>query len=189
MPIHVLIVRSEHSLKNVSVILLLRFYIFTALVATDKIAVVNGNLSAIDLTSYVKTSDLPKILNVVENGSLTRNGSAISGFSSSNYLQPADRINNNIINFSDGIKNISSLISAANSWEMKVKVNINVTNGATEQVVWCDDTSFINYFTVIFNGNTNKIIINLTVGNNGWADIAENINTIDYNLTETNYDV
>lgn len=62
-----------------------------------------------------------KILNVVENGSLTRNGAVYSGFSSSNYLQLGNIVDNGYISLSNNVKDFGAMTESADSWEMVFK--------------------------------------------------------------------
>lgn len=63
-----------------------------------------------------------KILNVVQNGTLTRDGAVFSGFSTSNYLQPGARVDKGILSLDSStyVKNFTPILTADN-WKIKAK--------------------------------------------------------------------
>ncbi len=58
-----------------------------------------------------------KILNVVENGTLTREGTKYSGFANDKYLQIGNKVDGDIIALSNEIKDFGAMIKTANSFE------------------------------------------------------------------------
>ena len=58
-----------------------------------------------------------KILNVVENGTVTREGTKYSGFANDKYLQIGNKVDGDIIALSNEIKDFGAMIKTANSFE------------------------------------------------------------------------
>lgn len=64
-----------------------------------------------------------KILNVIQEGTLNRDGAVFSGFSTSNYLQIGARVDKGILSLDSATytKDFGSIVSIADSWEMVIK--------------------------------------------------------------------
>lgn len=67
-----------------------------------------------------------KILNVVQTGTLTRDGAVFSGFSSSNYLRLGARVDKGILSLDSStyFKNFPSSINNSNNWEIVFRVKL-----------------------------------------------------------------
>lgn len=65
-----------------------------------------------------------KILNVVQTGTLTRDGAVFSGFSSRSYLQCGARVDNGILSLDSStyIKNVAPILTNADNWEIMTKI-------------------------------------------------------------------
>ena len=102
-----------------------------------------------------------KILNVVQNGSLTRNGSVYSDFSSSNYLQLGDNINGGYISLGNNVKNFNNFFSTANSWEVNGSFTLgNITNN---QMILSSDTGESKGIYFYYNYNDENPNNTLTI--------------------------
>lgn len=81
-----------------------------------------------------------KILNVVETGSLTRNDTVFSGFSYSNYLQLGNfvkPVSQYLFPSNLSVKDFSSVIETANSWEITMKIKYVAGGTADMQTLFC----------------------------------------------------
>lgn len=67
-----------------------------------------------------------KILNVVQTGTLTRDGAVFSGFSRNNYLQLGARVDKGILSLDSSTyyKDLKTVLPTADNWEMVFKVKI-----------------------------------------------------------------
>ena len=83
-----------------------------------------------------------KILNVVENGSLTRNGAVYSGFSSSNYLQIGDKVNDGYISLANAVKDFGAVCETADSWKVKMKFKYVAGGTADMQTIFNMNTAY-----------------------------------------------
>lgn len=70
-----------------------------------------------------------KIVNIVENGTLARNGSVYSGFDSSNYLTIGGIYNGGIFSPNEKVQSFANFFSSADSWEINGSFVLgNITN-------------------------------------------------------------
>ena len=98
-----------------------------------------GNKSSEDLG--IATGKI-KILNVVETGSLTRDGAVYSGFSNSNYLQLGDKVNGDLLDISNKIKDFGAVCETANSWKVKMKFKYVAGGTADMQTIFNMNTAY-----------------------------------------------
>ena len=113
-------------------------------------------------------SNNTKILNVVETGSLTRNGAVYSGFSSSNYLQIGNVIDNGYISLSGiSVKDFGLAIQNANNWEIVFKIKYN-SSSSVQAIFGAKDL----YFLVHINAS-HRLTLSMGNGSGDWAiDLA-----------------
>jgi hypothetical protein len=110
-----------------------------------------------------------KILNVVQTGTLTRNGAVYSGFSSSNYLQLGDIVNSEYVSLGNNVKDFGLAISTADSWELVFKTKYKDIN--PEQVFLGEGFPSLNYgsWLGIFNS---KIAMRLYASDDAGSAIS-----------------
>lgn len=79
-----------------------------------------------------------KILNVVQNGTLYRDGAVFSGFSSSNYLRCGARVDKGILSLDSStyVKNFTPILTADN-WKIKSKIyhKLDTTQSSNAQAL------------------------------------------------------
>ncbi len=110
-----------------------------------------GNTNA--NTSGDGSSKEIKILNVVQTGTLTRDGAVISGFSTNNYLQLGARVDNGILSLDSStyIKDFDFAVSQADNWEIVFKIK-NVVYSGDSQALFTLNTNTGNQFMLSANG-------------------------------------
>lgn len=83
-----------------------------------------------------------KILNVVQTGTLTRDGAVFSGFGNSNYLQLGARVDKGILSLDSSTytKDFGQVIRTADTWEICFKAHYTPDNNA--QMIFSTEASF-----------------------------------------------
>ena len=94
-----------------------------------------------------------KILNVIQTGTLTRDGAMFSGFSTSNYLQLGARVDKGILSLDSSTytKDFGLVASQADSWEIVFKIK-NVVYSGDNQALFTLNTNTGNQFMLSANG-------------------------------------
>lgn len=139
------------------------------LIATDRIGVISSNIAPIDLTPYALKSDF-KVLNVVETGDLTVDGSVYSDFSLSNYLELGSKMNKGYLRLTDKPLDFVGIVSQADSWEMVWKIHYIEKTGTGGQCLFSEgepNNPPANFCYFVYDGkfylrftNNNGIFIN-----------------------------
>lgn len=83
-----------------------------------------------------------KILNVVETGSLTRNGAVYSGFANNKYLQLGDIVSGGYVSLSNAVKDFGAICENANSWKVKMKFKYVAGGSADMQTIFNMNTAY-----------------------------------------------
>ena len=105
-----------------------------------------------------------KILNVVQTGTLTRNGAVVSGFSTSNYLQLGARVDKGILSLDSSTytKNFGDVVETANSWEWCFKIHFidNPSSPITLQYIFANIAGYGSHIRV--NTSIKKLFLGLS---------------------------
>lgn len=117
-----------------------------------------------------KSSKEIKILNVVQTGNLTQDGSIFSDFNSgNNYIQPIARVDKGILNLdnSTNTKNFGFAASLANNWEVVVQF-VYKRETSRKQGLFCNN---VDYSTHLSIRNDEKVEFQVSNSTNS-ADIG-----------------
>ena len=78
-----------------------------------------------------------KVLNVVQNGTLSRSGAKISGFSSGNYLTLCNRLSNDFLNLDSNqyAFNLSRYLNSANTWKIVFNIDVRTLSGTDQGII------------------------------------------------------
>ena len=121
-----------------------------------------------------------KILNVVQTGTLTRDGAVFSGFSNSNYLQLGARVDKGILSLDSSTyyKNCSNI---SDSIELIVKIKTGSNLTPFQNIIGWDDTIDLyieNSYLKIWNASQNTALV-------GWELSANSIYWIKVTINGT----
>lgn len=119
-------------------------------------------MSETSINSNQLRGDGIKILNVVQTGTLTRDGAVFSGFSTSKYLELGARFDKGILSVDSPSckKDFGSIVETADSWEILFKIKTPIASN-TEQGIFINNANWASALWF------NTVNLTLSLSNSG----------------------